>query len=73
MKRLKSNTEATTLDRLRIVVGMLMSLSGVALAVLQLISNSFGALPWTVVIGLLIGGFFVAGSHKVIMFILELF
>lgn len=70
MKRPQLNTETTVIERLRLVIGVLLCLAGlVTITIIGALSGYSNMTVWLVGFALLIAGFLIAGSMKLIEFI----
>ena len=69
MKLMQPNTESTVFDRLRIVVGVLLSLGGLATIAYLFITMQSGNTEWLIGLSLIVVGIIVSGSHRIAMFI----
>lgn len=72
MNILKPNTESTTLDRLRIVLGTLMTLAGIAVFGFIFITGYTDTIHWIIAFGLILSGVIITGLHRITEIVFDL-
>ncbi|WP_159054661.1 hypothetical protein [Streptomyces dysideae] len=73
MKQLTPNTESTVGERLRLVLGTIAAFAGfITVTIIGAFSRYSDMTVWVVGIALILGGILLAGSYKLIEFILGL-